>query len=67
LGLSSIQSPNIYIDIMNTFDYIMNNTEGEFEEYYRFRIGNYRLFYIVDKQKVIVFILEIANRKDADS
>lgn len=39
--------------------------KGEFEEYYRFRIGNYRLFYTVDKQKVIVFILEIVQRKDA--
>lgn len=39
--------------------------KGEFEGYYRFRIGNFRLFYIVDKQKVIVFILEIAERKDA--
>ena len=41
--------------------------KGEFEGNYRFRIGNYRLFYTVDKQKVIVFILEIANRKDAYS
>ncbi len=41
--------------------------KGEFEGYYRFRIGNYRLFYTIDKQKVIVFILEIANRKDAYS
>jgi len=41
--------------------------KGEFEGYYRFRISNYRLFYTVDKQIVIVFILEIANRKDAYS
>jgi mRNA interferase RelE/StbE len=41
--------------------------KGEFEGYYRFRIGNYRLFYRIDKQKVIVFILEIADRKDAYS
>jgi len=38
--------------------------KGEFEGYYRFRIGKYRLFYTIDKQKVIVFILEIAQRKD---
>jgi len=41
--------------------------KGEFEGYYRFRIGNYRLFYTIDKQKVIVFILEIAHRRDAYS
>ena len=41
--------------------------KGEYEGYYRFRIGNYRLFYTIDKQKVIVFILDIVNRKDAYS
>ena len=39
--------------------------KGELEGYYRFRIGGYRLFYTVDKQKVIVFILGIADRKDS--
>ncbi|HED06554.1 MAG TPA: type II toxin-antitoxin system RelE/ParE family toxin [Ignavibacteria bacterium] len=39
--------------------------KGEFNGLYRIRIGNYRLFYTIDKQKVIVFILEITQRKDA--
>ena len=39
--------------------------KGEFEGIYRIRIGNYRLFYTINKQKVIVFILEIIHRKDA--
>lgn len=39
--------------------------KGKFEGIYRFRIGDYRLFYTVDKEKVIVFIIELAQRKDA--
>jgi len=39
--------------------------KGEYDGFYRFRIGNYRLFYTINKQKVIVFILEITQRKDA--
>ncbi|MBN1190303.1 MAG: type II toxin-antitoxin system RelE/ParE family toxin [Dehalococcoidales bacterium] len=31
---------------------------------YRYRIGNYRLFYTVSPEKRIIFILDIANRKD---
>ena len=39
--------------------------KGEFEGVYRFRLGNYRLYYTIDKQKVIVFILEFIQRKNA--
>jgi len=39
--------------------------KGEYDGFYRFRIGNYRLFYTINKQKVIVFILEITQRKNA--
>ncbi len=39
--------------------------KGEFNGLYRIRIGNYRLFYTIDRQKVIVFILELIHRKDA--
>lgn len=39
--------------------------KGEFEGFYRYRIGNYRLFYLVDEQKVIVFVIDLKHRKDA--
>jgi len=39
--------------------------KGEFEPLYRYRIGNYRLFYMVDDKKKLVFIMDIAHRKDA--
>ena len=39
--------------------------KGKYENIYRFRISSYRLFYTVDDYKKIVFIIEIAKRKDA--
>jgi mRNA interferase RelE/StbE len=39
--------------------------KGEFEDYYRYRIGNFRLFYTIDKDRVIVFIVSIGDRKEA--
>lgn len=37
----------------------------EYKELYRYRIGDYRLFYKVSEETVIIFILDIENRKDA--
>ena len=28
--------------------------KGDFEGYYRYRIGNYRLFYLIENEKVLV-------------
>jgi mRNA interferase RelE/StbE len=39
--------------------------KGELEDFYRFRIGNFRLFYTIDKDLVIVFIVSIQDRKNA--
>ena len=39
--------------------------KGEYSELYRYRIGNFRLFYEISKDEVIIYILEIVNRKDA--
>jgi mRNA interferase RelE/StbE len=39
--------------------------KGNLKGIYRYRMGNYRLFYEVDGGKVIVFIIDIAARKDA--
>jgi len=39
--------------------------KGEFEGYYRYRLGNYRLFYIVEQEKVMVFIVDIKHRQGA--
>ena len=39
--------------------------KGEFSVYYRYRIGNFRLFYTVDSDKALVFIVAIKDRKDS--
>ena len=39
--------------------------KGEYSGLYQYGIGNYRLFYEISKDEVIIYILEIENRKDA--
>lgn len=39
--------------------------KGELEGYYRYRLGNYRLFYLVENNTVIVFIVDIKHRQSA--
>ena len=39
--------------------------KGQFSEVFRFRIGSFRLFYTIDQQDLIVFILSLRDRKDA--
>jgi len=39
--------------------------KGEFKEIYRFRIGDYRLFYKIEDNDRIIFLINIENRKDA--
>jgi mRNA interferase RelE/StbE len=39
--------------------------KGKLASIYRFRIGNFRLFYTIDSERKLVFILDIENRKDA--
>ena len=38
---------------------------GELSEVFRYRIGDYRLFYSIDAQRNLVFILDVVHRKDA--
>lgn len=39
--------------------------KGNYSDYYRYRLGDYRLFYKVDNEKIIIFIIDIRNRKEA--
>ena len=39
--------------------------KGDLSKYYRYRIGNYRLFYEIDQDKIMIFIVDIADRKNA--
>ena len=73
--ISSNRYKNLYEKIKNyVYPQLRNNPffgpnikklKGKLEDYYRYRIGKYRLFYMVDEEKVIVFIVTIKDRKDA--
>lgn len=39
--------------------------KGELSVIFRYRIGDYRLFYTIDSEKNLVFVLDIKHRKDA--
>jgi len=39
--------------------------KGELEGYYRYRLGDYRLFYIIKNEKVIVVITNLKHRQSA--
>lgn len=39
--------------------------KGKYKGIYRFRIGDYRLFYKIDKDEALIFIINIENRQDA--
>jgi len=51
------EEPHFGINIKKLVDYK--------PETYRYRIGNYRIFYIIDEDDKIVYILTIDSRKDA--
>ena len=37
--------------------------KGEFKDIYRFRTGNYRVFYKIEEKESIVFIIDIESRQ----
>ena len=39
--------------------------KGEFAGIYRYRIGEFRLFYTVRKEQILVVVIDVARRKDA--
>jgi mRNA interferase RelE/StbE len=39
--------------------------KGEFKDVYRYRIGEYRLFYSVDEKQILIYIMDIMKRNDA--
>ena len=39
--------------------------QGELKSIFRYRMGDYRLFYTIDPDNRRIYILELQNRKDA--
>ena len=38
---------------------------GEFSEFYRYRVGDHRLFYTIEEENVIVVVADLRPRQDA--
>ena len=67
--------PKLYLKIKNIVypqfrsnPFYGNNIKklkGEFEGYYRYRIGNYRLFYLIDNEQVLIVIVDLKYRQNA--
>lgn len=38
--------------------------KGQFEGYYRYRLGNYRLFYLIEDEKVLVVVVDFRHRQN---
>ena len=57
----------IYPQLKNNPFYGTNikKLKGSFEGYYRYRLGSYRLFYLIENQQVLVVIIDLNNRKEA--
>ncbi len=39
--------------------------KGKLEGYYRYRLGNYRLFYLVEDGKVLIIVTDFRHRQNA--
>jgi len=39
--------------------------KGELARIYRYRIGDFRLFYTVQKEQILVIVIDVEKRKDA--
>ena len=37
--------------------------QGEFDDFYRYRLGDYRLFYTIDEQQTVVIIADLRSRQ----
>ena len=47
------------------FGGVIKKLKGKYKDIYRFRIGNYRLFYKVEEKESMIFIIDIETRQDA--
>ncbi len=39
--------------------------KGKFKRYYRYRIGDYRLFYLIENDKLIVIVVDFKHRQNS--
>ena len=56
---------NVYPQLKSNPFYGTNikKLKGKLEGYYRYRIGNYRLFYLIENDKVLVVVTDFRHRQ----
>ena len=73
--MNSIKYKDLYHKIFEDIYPILRNNpffgvnikklKGDYKNIYRFRIGNYKLFYKIEEQESLIFIFDIESRQDA--
>lgn len=58
---------NVYPQLRSNpfFGTNIKKLKGELEGYYRYRIGNYRLFYLIENEKVLVIVTDFKHRQNS--
>jgi mRNA interferase RelE/StbE len=58
---------NVYPQLKSNPFYGINikKLKGRLEGYYRYRVGNYRLFYLIESEKVLVIVTNFKHRQGA--
>ena len=70
MDLKSIPKPlraralNVVEDILAEDPYKGKPLAGPYKGLYRFRVGEYRIVYSIEKERLVVFGLHIRHRKD---
>lgn len=60
---------NIQSKIIRSFDKIQDNPisgiklHGELKDYYKFRVGDYRVIYRIDVKKSLILVVKIEHRQ----
>jgi len=57
----------IYLQLRENPHYGTNikKLKGKLEGYYRYRVGNYRLFYLIEDEKLIIAVVDFKHRQQA--
>ena len=58
---------NVYPQLKSNpfFGANIKKLKGRFDGYYRYRVGNYRLFYIVENEKILVIVTDFKHRQNS--
>jgi len=58
---------NVYPQLKSNpfFGANIKKLKGRFDGYYRYRVGNYRLFYLVENEKILVIVTDFKHRQNS--